>query len=96
MSTNPEKLKKSSLFHVLIITTLAIGLYLNTLKNGFVYDDEFTIVETFARASVGMEMRRVVFGFAAIHPDNDSVKHAYSRHISNSSKPLIRDYQYNI
>lgn len=31
--------KKSFLFPVLIITTLAMGLYLNTLKNGFVFDD---------------------------------------------------------
>lgn len=36
--------KKSSLFPLLIIITIAIGLYLSTLKNGFVYDDESTIV----------------------------------------------------
>lgn len=44
MSTDPEGLKKFSLFHVLIIITLAIGLYLNTLKNDFIYDDKYTIV----------------------------------------------------
>ncbi|MDO8446987.1 MAG: tetratricopeptide repeat protein [Deltaproteobacteria bacterium] len=44
MSANTEGLKRFSLFHILIIATLAIGLYSNTLKNGFVYDDVFTIV----------------------------------------------------
>lgn len=45
MSTNPVGLKKFYFFHVLIIATLAIGLYSNTLKNDFVYDDEFTITK---------------------------------------------------
>lgn len=44
MNPKPVGLKKFSLFHILIITALAIGLYSNTLRNGFVYDDEFTIV----------------------------------------------------
>lgn len=44
MGTNTAGFKISSLFPILIITTLAIGLYLNTLKNGFVYDDEYTVV----------------------------------------------------
>ena len=44
MSANPKGLKKSYIFPVLIIATLAIGLYLNTLKNGFVYDDVLTVV----------------------------------------------------
>lgn len=44
MNTNTDGLKKSSLFHVLIIAVLAIGLYSNTLKNGFVYDDSVTIM----------------------------------------------------
>lgn len=44
VSANPEGLKKLSLFHVLIIATLAIGLYLNTLKNDFVYDDVYTTI----------------------------------------------------
>lgn len=45
VSNNIVGLKKFSIFHILIIATLAIGLYSNTLKNGFVYDDEFTIVD---------------------------------------------------
>lgn len=44
MNANPERLKEFSLFHILIIATFAIGLYSNTLKNGFVYDDEFIII----------------------------------------------------
>lgn len=44
MNTNTGGLKKFSLFHILIIATLAIVIYSNTLNNGFVYDDEFTIV----------------------------------------------------
>lgn len=53
MSANLEGLKKSSLFHILIIATLAIGLYLNTLKNGFVYDDGLTIVNNTLIKSLG-------------------------------------------
>lgn len=45
MSANTEKLKKSFFLPVLIIAALAIGLYLNTLKNGFVYDDNDTILK---------------------------------------------------
>lgn len=44
MSANHEGLKKSFLFRILIIATLTIGLYSNTFKNGFVYDDEDTVV----------------------------------------------------
>lgn len=44
VNNNTDGLKKSSFLPVLIIATLAIGLYLNTLKNGFVYDDADTIV----------------------------------------------------
>lgn len=47
MSNNIEGLKKFSFFHVLIIATLAIGLYSNTLKNGFTHDDVVTIVNNF-------------------------------------------------
>lgn len=53
MSTNTEGFKKSFLFHLLIIATLAIGLYLNTLKNGFVYDDGRQIVNNVLINSIG-------------------------------------------
>lgn len=44
MSNNSEGLKKYSFLHILIIAILAIAIYSNTLKNGFVYDDKYTIV----------------------------------------------------
>lgn len=53
MSVNPGGLKKSSLLPVLIIAIFAIGLYSNTLKNGFVYDDADTIVNNTLIKSLG-------------------------------------------
>lgn len=44
MSCYRKSLKKSFFLPVLIIATIAIGLYSNSLKNGFVYDDKDTIL----------------------------------------------------
>src|SRR3989338_8267359 len=41
-SGNPDIVKH--LLHILLILIISIAIYSNTLKNGFAYDDEFTVV----------------------------------------------------
>ena len=44
VSEKPSSTKFQHILSILLILLISIAIYSNTLKNGFVYDDEFTIV----------------------------------------------------